>query len=147
MHLTKKNIFFAKKLYNFIKKNYQYELPIGALIIRNNTIISLKKNKNEGTPLDHAECLVIRETIAKHSTTNLSQYLLFTSLEPCLMCIGAAIHANIKTIYYLCKSPESGIQTKFNIYCIPNISIIPLLIYENKINLLIKLFFQNKRKS
>jgi tRNA(adenine34) deaminase len=147
MHITKKNIFFIKKLYNYIKKNSLLEIPIAALIIHNNIILCIKKNTNESnTPLNHAEILAINEVINHHPKINLSECILITSLEPCLMCTGAAIHANIKIIYYLCKSPEGGIQTKFNITCITNISIIPILIYENKIKKLIQLFFRYKRK-
>jgi tRNA(adenine34) deaminase len=146
MHLTKKNILFINTLYAHIKKNADFEIPIGALIIKNNKIVSLKKNiQNKNEPLGHAECLAIKDTIKKYGNKNLSDCILFTSLEPCLMCSGAAMHSNIKIIYYLCKSYDTGIQTKFNIHCIPNLAIIPLLIYENEINALIKSFFTNKR--
>lgn len=147
MHITKKNIFFIKKLYNYIKKKSLFEMPIAALIMHNNIILCIKKNTNTtNTPLNHAEMLAINEVINNYPKINLSECILFTSLEPCLMCTGAAIHANIKIIYYLCKSPDAGVQTKFYINCIPNISIIPILIYENKIKELIKLFFNHKRK-
>ena len=144
MHFTKKNIFFINILYNFIKKNHIKEIPIGSLIIENNKILSCKKNSIEKNDfLDHAECLVIKDILKKK--INPSNCILFTSLEPCLMCTGAAINANIKMIYYLCKS-DFGIHTKYNITCIPKLAIIPLLLYEEKIIFLIKSFFKNKRK-
>lgn len=144
MHITKKNIFFIKKLYSLIKKNHKKEIPIASLIIENNNIISIKKNSNnKNKPLHHAENLAIKEALKIKE--NLNNCILFTTLEPCLMCVGSAIHVNIKIIYYLCKSPVSGIQTKYKINCLPNISIIPILLYEKKINFLIKIYFENKR--
>ncbi len=145
MHNTKKNIFFIKKLYHFIKNKHLKEIPIAALIIENNKIISIKKNNNKkNNPLDHAECLAIKDIIKKKNSSNLSNCIMFCSLEPCLMCTGTAINTNIKLIYYLCKS-TSGIQTKHNIFCIDNLTIIPILKYEDKINFLIKNFFKHKR--
>lgn len=146
MHITKKNLYFINKLYNFIKNNHINEIPIASLILENNTILSLKKNNpKKNSPLDHAECLVIKETLKKYKKPDLSNCILFTTLEPCLMCTGSAINSHLKIIYYLCKSEDSGIQTKYNLHCINNISIIPILIYENEINFLLKSYFKNKR--
>lgn len=145
MHLTKNNIFFIDILYAFIEKNHTHEIPIGSLIIKNNALLAIKKNSScKKKFLDHAECLVIKEIITKYNKIDFSDCILITSLEPCIMCIGTAMHANIKLIYYLCRS-DQGIHTKYNINLIHNITIIPLLLYEDKINTLIKDYFRNKR--
>jgi tRNA(adenine34) deaminase len=148
MHNTKKNLFYIKKLYSFIKQNSLKEIPIAALIIENNVILDIKKNNyEENTLLNHAECIVINTILKQYNKKNLINCILFVTLEPCIICVGVAIRNKIKIIYYLCKSIESGIQTKYNILCLEEISIIPILIYEEKINILLKLFFKQLRNN
>jgi tRNA(adenine34) deaminase len=146
MHITKKNLSYAKELYYFITLNHLNDLPIAALIIENNTILCIKKNNPHlNTPLAHAECQVIHDTLTQYKRKNLINCVLITSLEPCLMCTGAAMHAKIKLIYYLCRSPDWGIHTKYQMTTIENLPIIPILDYENEINILLKEFFNQKR--
>jgi tRNA(Arg) A34 adenosine deaminase TadA len=63
------------------------------------------------------------------------------------MCVGAAINAGIKIIYYGSKSPESGIQTKHNKNLLSEIAIIPLLEYESLFQKKLTSFFIDKRKT
>lgn len=62
----------------------------------------------EKDPTAHAEIVAIREACKKLNTENLSEYILYTSCEPCPMCLSAIIWANIKIIYYGCSKEDAG---------------------------------------
>lgn len=77
--------------------------PIGAIVVLKNKVISRAyNNKNKlKDPTAHAEILAIRKA-AKKIGPNLDNCILFTTLQPCLMCLSAAYWAHIKKIIYGC---------------------------------------------
>lgn len=85
--------------------------PFGAIIIdKNGNIIGNGNNQvvKEKDPTAHAEIVAIREACKKLDTQDLSGCILYTSCEPCPMCLSAIIWANIKTIYYGCIKEDAG---------------------------------------
>lgn len=77
--------------------------PFGAIITdKNNQIISRGHNTVLKTkdPTNHAEIVAIRKACEKLNTNDLSDYIIYSSCEPCPMCLSAIIWSNIKTIYY-----------------------------------------------
>ena len=85
--------------------------PLGAIIIdKNGNIIGNGNNQvvKEKDPTAHAEIVAIREACKKLDTQDLSGCILYTSCEPCPMCLSAIIWANIKTIYYGCTKEDAG---------------------------------------
>ena len=85
--------------------------PFGAVIVDSNgNIISNGNNKvlKNNDPTAHAEIVAIREACKKLNTYDLKDYILYTSCEPCPMCLSAAIWANIKTIYYGCTKEDAN---------------------------------------
>ena len=85
--------------------------PFGAVIIdRQGNIIAKGNNKvlKDNDPTAHAEIIAIREACKKLKTYNLSEYILYTSCEPCPMCLSAIIWANIKEVYYACTKEDAG---------------------------------------
>ena len=77
--------------------------PFGAIITdKEGNIISNGNNKviKNNDPTAHAEVVAIREACKKLNTYDLSNYILYTSCEPCPMCLSAIIWANIKEVYY-----------------------------------------------
>lgn len=85
--------------------------PFGAVIIdKNRNIISNGNNKvlKNNDPTAHAEIVAIREACKKLNTYDLSEYILYTSCEPCPMCLSAIIWANIKDVYYGCTKEDAG---------------------------------------
>jgi tRNA(adenine34) deaminase len=139
MHETKKNYSYLKILIKKLKKTKRNQIPIAACVTDGNNIIGYGQNKSL---LDHAEIIAIKKTL---KTTSLKNPILYTSLEPCLMCVGATINAGIKIIYYGCRSPESGIHTKHNYGLLKDITIIPLLKYEGACKELLQEFFKKQR--
>ena len=85
--------------------------PFGAIIVdKEGNIISNGNNqvlKNKD-PTAHAEIVAIREACKKLSSYDLKDYTLYTSCEPCPMCLSAIIWANIKEVYYGCTKEDAG---------------------------------------
>jgi tRNA(adenine34) deaminase len=88
------------------------EVPVAAIVVLNGKIISTGVNRIVKTrdPTAHAEILAIRRAAKKIKNERLLNCELITTLEPCVMCTGAAILARVKRIYYCAtesKSPGS----------------------------------------
>ena len=85
--------------------------PFGAVIVsKKGEIISNGNNKvlSQKDPTAHAEIVAIREACKKLNTYDLSDYILYTSCEPCPMCLSAIIWSNIKNVYYGCTKNDAG---------------------------------------
>ena len=85
--------------------------PFGAVIVdKDGNIISNGNNRviMDKDPTAHAEISAIREACKKLNTYDLSEYILYTSCEPCPMCLSAIIWANIKKVYYGCTKEDAG---------------------------------------
>ena len=89
-----------KKAKETMNKNYGG--PFGALIIKDNEIISISSNSvlKDNDPTAHAEINAIREASKKLQTYDLKDCILYTTSYPCPMCLSAIIWSNIKEIYY-----------------------------------------------
>jgi len=81
-------------------------IPISALIVKDNKIISIAYNKKESSniSIDHAEIIAIKKACKKLKTWRLDDCDLYTTLKPCRMCEGAIIESRIKNVYYLLDS-------------------------------------------
>ena len=85
--------------------------PFGAVIVdKDGNVISNGNNKVLLTkdPTAHAEIVAIREACRKLKTYDLSGYQLYTSCEPCPMCLSAIIWSNVKNVYYACTKKDAG---------------------------------------
>ncbi|WP_405384757.1 nucleoside deaminase [Maribacter sp. LLG6340-A2] len=74
----------------------------GAVIVRNGAVVAegFNKVKTLSDCTQHAELLVIQEACRKLKTTTLTDCTLYTSCEPCMMCLGAIYWAKIHKVYY-----------------------------------------------
>ena len=85
--------------------------PFGAVITdKKGNIIANGNNRvlKNNDPTAHAEVVAIREACQKLNTYDLSNCILYTSCEPCPMCLSAIIWANIKEVYYGCTKEDAG---------------------------------------
>ena len=85
--------------------------PFGAIITdKNGNIIARGHNMvlKNNDPTAHAEITAIRNASKKLNTYDLSNYVLYTSCEPCPMCLSATIWANIKDVYYACTKEDAA---------------------------------------
>lgn len=86
------------------------EVPIGAVVWQNGSIISRAHNETEKTklPTAHAECLAIQRACASVSNWRLPDCALCVTLEPCTMCIGAIQLARIPVLIYGASDQRIG---------------------------------------
>lgn len=84
--------------------------PFGAVIVKDNKIIAKGHNQviKKNDPTCHGEMQAIRSCCKKLHTYNLSGYVIYTTGEPCLMCLCACMWANIKKIYFGCTISENA---------------------------------------
>ncbi len=83
--------------------------PFGAVIVRENEIIAKAYNRviKTNDPTAHAEILAIRKASKKLGRFDLSDCEIFSTCEPCPMCLGAILWAKIKTLYYGCTKEDA----------------------------------------
>ena len=109
------NNLFIKCALEEAKKAYELnEVPVGAVIICNNKIISRAHNlkRNTNNILNHAEIIAILDAIKKVGDWRLNQCEMYVTLEPCPMCAGALVQSRIKKVYI---GTESNIKSNKNI--------------------------------
>ena len=85
--------------------------PFGAIITDKEVNIVAKGNNKvlkNNDPTAHAEIVAIRNACSKLNTYDLSEYILYTSCEPCPMCLSAIIWSNIKEVYYACTKNDAA---------------------------------------
>ena len=106
-----KNILFMKEAIKQAKKAESIlEVPVGAVIVKNNKIIARAYNQKE-TKFDstkHAEILAIQKASKKLNSWRLSDCEMYVTLEPCSMCAGALIQSRIKKVYIGAMDEKTG---------------------------------------
>ena len=105
------------KFMNIAKQNAERGIkekeggPFGAVIVdKDGKIIANWNNQvlKQNDPTAHAEMVAIRNACKKLEKYDLSGYTLYTSCEPCPMCLSAIIWSNIKEVYYGCTKKDAG---------------------------------------
>ena len=86
------------------------EVPVGAVIIKDNAIIGIGRNRKEelNDPTRHAEMEAIRNACENIGGWRLNGSSIYVTAEPCLMCAGAILHARIDKVYFGVKEPKFG---------------------------------------
>ena len=86
------------------------EVPVGAIVVKDDTIIGRGWNRNIGLndPSAHAEILAMREAGIHLGNHRLSDCTLYVTLEPCPMCAGTMIHARLGRVVFGASDPKTG---------------------------------------
>lgn len=86
------------------------EVPIGAVLVVNGAIVSRAYNQpiTAVDPTAHAEVLVLREAARSAGNYRLTDATVYVTLEPCLMCVGALVHARVREVVYGAVEPKTG---------------------------------------
>jgi tRNA(adenine34) deaminase len=86
------------------------EGPVGAVLVEGDKIISRAHNEPISThdPTAHAEIVAIREACQKKKNYRLLGCELYVTLEPCAMCLGAAVHARLQKVVFGVLDPKGG---------------------------------------
>ena len=100
--MEEKNVFMLKAIELSIKSAETIGGPFGCVIVKDNKIISEGSNKVTSTndPTAHGEIVAIRESCLKLNTFNLSGCELYSTCEPCPMCLSAIYWAHIDRVFY-----------------------------------------------
>ena len=143
---------FLDKAYNLaLKAQKKGEVPIGAVIVKNNKIISTGYNKRQSTQMaiNHAEIIAIKKACKKLHSWRLCDCEMYVTLEPCPMCAGAIINARINTVY--CGARQNNDENNLCKNILENNQILnhkTNLIYlnDNNCSKILSNFFSSKRK-
>ena len=127
------------------------EVPVGAVLVKDDEIISTGQNSpiTLNDPTAHAEIIALREGGEKLKNYRLIDTILYVTIEPCTMCMGAIMHARVKKLVFGTFDPRAGaagslfdftIENKFN----HNVEV-KSGILESECRELIQDFFKQKR--
>jgi len=89
----------------------QEEVPVGALVVApSGDIIARAYNQpiSLNDPTAHAEILALRQAAEKISNYRLPDHVLYVTLEPCVMCVGAMVQARLAKVVYGASDPKGG---------------------------------------
>ncbi len=129
------------------------EFPVGCVLVADSTVVasgrrvhSKSAKKSSGglklpvNEIDHAEILALRDLVDNRPDINLSKVIVYTTLEPCLMCFSALIINNISTIVYAYEDAMGGgtnlpLQKLAPFYRKMNITIIPHIMRKESLRL------------
>ena len=122
------------------KKN---EVPVSALLVKNDKIIAKAYNTRQKTSniLNHCEILVIKKASKKLKTWHLNECDLYVTLKPCNMCESIIRQSQIKNVYYLLDKDDSKKE-----YYKTNIVKTNIRTLEEQYSKYLKDFFQKKRQ-
>ncbi len=101
--------------------------PYGAIIVRNNCVIAASANKVTSAldPTAHAEIMAIRIACLKLNDFRLKGCVLYTSCEPCPMCLGAIYWARLDKVYYACNRFDAAAANFDDSFIYDEINVLP----------------------
>ena len=141
-----------KEAYKEALKALKYdEVPVGAIIVKDNKIIARAHNKKESKNLaiNHAEIIAITKASKKLNTWHLDDCIMYVTLEPCPMCAGALIQSRIKKVVYGAKSYQDGaIESALQLYEVKGFNHYPETLYFEELtecSKIISNYFKTKR--
>jgi tRNA(adenine34) deaminase len=105
------NEFFMRQALAEAQKSLKKEeVPVGAVLVFEKEIVSRAHNESiaKNDPTAHAEMVAIRKAGSKRENYRLSGCDLYVTLEPCAMCLGAAVHARIRKLVFGAIDLKSG---------------------------------------
>ncbi|MEL6869698.1 MAG: tRNA adenosine(34) deaminase TadA [Pseudomonadota bacterium] len=87
------------------------EVPVGAVLVHDDNIIGVGSNAPIATQdaSAHAEILALRDAGARSGNYRFPGSRLFVTLEPCMMCAGALVHARVAEVIFAASDPKSGV--------------------------------------
>ncbi len=127
------------------------EIPVGAVLVKDGTVVAQAHNKTEGdrSPLAHAELLCIEQACKTLGDWRLDGCTLYVTLEPCPMCAGAILNSRISRVVFGLKDPKAGcFGSLMQMSDCPFAHKVSLRrgVYEAEAKSLLQDFFDEKRK-
>jgi tRNA(adenine34) deaminase len=86
------------------------DVPVGAVVVIGDEVVGRGHNQRQalGDPTAHAEVLALRTAAQQGQNWRLTDATLYVTLEPCIMCLGAAVLSRIQCLVYGCADPKAG---------------------------------------
>lgn len=108
--MTDDEFFILQALKEAEKSAKKGEVPVGAVVVSENKVLSRAHNEviEKNDPTAHAEIMAIRKACLKRKNYRLSDCDLYVTLEPCPMCLGAAVNSRIKRLIFGAYDPKAG---------------------------------------
>jgi tRNA(adenine34) deaminase len=131
--------------------SFHDEVPVGAVLIQGEELLAMASNATlaQCDPTAHAEILVLRQGALKLGNPRLKNATLYVTLEPCPMCLGAIIQAQVKRVVFGAYDTQLGAAgSSLNLLHAPNLIWRPDMIggmYAERAGELLRLFFQKRR--
>lgn len=122
------------------------EVPVGALLVQDNQVIATGFNQPISTsdPTAHAEIVALRKGAQALNNYRLVDTTLYVTLEPCMMCLGAILHARVARLVYGASDPKVGAVrnklTGFN-----HTIVVQKGVLEDVCSALLKAYFRKRR--
>jgi tRNA(adenine34) deaminase len=94
------------------------EVPVGACIVAGETVLALAGNRTrtDQDPTAHAEIVALREAARKLGNYRLTDAVVYSTIEPCVMCAGALIQARVKRLVYGARDERAGaVESRFRV--------------------------------
>lgn len=133
--------YFMNEALKLAKKAFDKdEIPVGAVIVKDNKIIGCGYNEKEKykNPLKHAEMIAIEEACRYIGDWRLNECVLYVTLEPCLMCMGAIVETRIGKVVYGAKKNDQMFAMKNDVDVVGGI-------LEEECLSILQDFFKNRR--
>jgi tRNA(adenine34) deaminase len=86
------------------------EVPVGAVVVLEERVVGRGHNRSvrTGQPFEHAEILALWQAVATAGARDLEQAVLYSTIEPCVMCIGAVLLARLPRVVFGAREPRMG---------------------------------------
>lgn len=127
------------------------EVPVGALLVRDEDIVAEGWNRPIAShdPSAHAEMVAMREAAALLRNYRLGGLTLYVTLEPCVMCAGAIIHARLARVVFGAKDPKAGaVNSVYDVIANPRLNHRPEWtggVLEAECGAILQDFFRSRR--
>lgn len=109
--MTESEKWMGLALEEALKASANGEVPVGAVVVKDNHLIAAAHNGPIGhsDPTAHAEILALRAAATQLNNYRLVGCQLYVTLEPCMMCLGAMVHARIEKLFFSASDPKTGV--------------------------------------
>ncbi len=86
------------------------EVPVGAIVVLDGKVMGAGFNQpiSSSDPTAHAEIIALRQAATRAGNYRLTGATIYVTVEPCLMCVGAMVHARIGAVVYGTPEPKAG---------------------------------------
>jgi tRNA(adenine34) deaminase len=103
-------VFMTQALREAAKAATAGEVPIGAVVVREGRVIGRGSNKpvKSSDPTAHAEIVALRQAAGKAGNYRLPDCVLYVTVEPCAMCLGAIVQARLRRLVFGALDPKAG---------------------------------------